>query len=40
MRYIDMEKIKYVTPEIEITEFESEDIITTSNIEYDEGGIY
>ena len=35
-----MEKIKYVTPEIEITEFESEDIITTSNIEYDEGGIY
>lgn len=40
MRYIDMEKIKYITPEIEITEFETEDIITTSSFEYDEGGIY
>lgn len=34
-----MEKKEYLTPEMEITEFETEDVITTSG-EPDEGGIY
>lgn len=36
-----MEKIKYVAPEMEITEFDANDVITASNEnEYDEGGIH
>ena len=43
-----MQKKVYVTPEIEIIEFEAEDIIVTSNQDnnskpggnYDEGGVY
>ena len=35
-----MEKKEYITPEMEITEFETEDVITTSGGEPDEGGIY
>ena len=35
-----MKKKEYVTPEMEITEFETEDVITTSGGELDEGGIY
>ena len=35
-----MEKKEYITPEMEITEFETEDVITTSGGEFDEGGIY
>ena len=37
-----MKKKKYTTPEIEITEFETEDVITASGTdgELDEGGIY
>lgn len=31
-----MEKIKYITPEIEIVEFQTEDIITTFYLEDDE----
>ena len=38
-----MKKNKYTTPEMEITEFETEDVITASNTtpggEDDEGGI-
>lgn len=38
-----MEKKEYSTPEMEITEFETEDVITTSPCvgdSCDEGGIY
>lgn len=31
-------KKKYTVPEMEITEFETEDVITTSNGEYENGG--
>ena len=34
-----MEEKKYITPDMEITEFETEDVITASG-EIDEGGIY
>lgn len=35
-----MEKKEYLSPEMEITEFETEDVITVSGGDPDEGGIY